>query len=461
MSVARFTLSLDEKQVFKPLVDYPRSEHWRLLTDGWQHVFGPAIFSPEYYASVGRGFKLIQKQFSHKTKITPEFIESINQTVWEAKESGFRAQRSGVIFKLAPLKEMESTGFSEAGLDEFVKEVKRAEKEARWYLMGITRADRLQLTDDEVWDAVEKLHSGKTFVDEYGQGLKDKLSSYLKMPYESRDGIYIYGNKMPREKILQFIQRDIDELYAKLKQSEQRSISDFFSLGNNRFFAEQKQQDAKIAAIVQFIQKLNQNHWFSDCNGRTCVLLLELLLIQHLGRMAIPITPGHLTGYSTLELVQEIKNGMAEIEKYKITQLLKYLNEIDKSFIVKNESKFKLDLAEKLSPVNYIAMAQINELFLQIKENKIKMPDQAKEIAFRVLKKLYLENLHDYAVVPRKTGVCWIEGGIPFEESFKKYLAYHEITQEKDMVDDVNMRMKLYFKKLEKGSAKNLSSGGS
>lgn len=460
MRVLSYTLVLDEKLVCQPLADFPRSEHWRLVTDGFQQPAGPANFTFKFYQGMQDGFKHIQQHIHSNTKITPEFIEQLNLVVQGQQPSNsqaFRAQKGNVTFQLAPMQEVEA-GYSRAGIDEFVKAVIEAEDDRRWCLLSLPR-----MLDSSfkfaISDAASAAEKGQSFSRKYRMELKEKLLKCLDA--RSQTELYLCGFMMERPKVIEALQKDLDKLYSDLDGIEQES-KQVQSYERDRLF--QINIDLrykKIAAIVQFIQKLNQNHWFADGNGRTCILLLDLLLLQQLGCMAIPMTPGHLTGYSTDELVKEIQNGIDEIEKYKITLAKDFLCKIkvedleDEKEAAKKLDKFACDLADKLSPVNYIAMAQINELFLQIKEGKIDVPAKVKGKILDVLKKLYLENLHDFATHPPK-GSSY---RIPNVTAFDTYLSFHEISREKDIAQEVNKKMEFYFKKTPHAQVRPLQSG--
>jgi hypothetical protein len=42
------------------LRDFPRSEIWRLQTDGWQHIHGPKNFRDAYYKAMNEAYEFIK-----------------------------------------------------------------------------------------------------------------------------------------------------------------------------------------------------------------------------------------------------------------------------------------------------------------------------------------------------------------------------------------------------------------
>lgn len=413
-----FELKLELKEN-NPLEDFPRSEHWRLMTDGWQQAHGGYVdFKPEYYMGVLSGFECMKPYLCEGKEIDAQLIEVLHDQIlqYELKEKedqalhvGFRAKRGMVKFGLGP-GPIGRMGVSADGLDELILAEELAATENRWRLIDIDRGTNSQAAFDMVKaDRKEEDRS------------KRKADLLATINNTNNKFLIIVGlAKLDIKQIRNFIQRDLAVLYSGLK------------------LLDESNRKKKIALIVQFIRTLNQNHWFLDGNGRTCIMLLQLLLMRHLKTMAIIPIPAHFTGYSTEGLVLDIENGIKEFNKYKITEA-KQLILAEKKF---DQSIFEKALPEKLANEPHIAMAQINELYMQIKENKIPIANSGqKQQVLDFLKKLYEIKLREFAEnAPPDPSQKLIE------KSYDKMLQLQEIS--KDIDQGIKAQMKvLYFKK--------------
>ncbi len=69
-------------------------------------------------------------------------------------------------------------------------------------------------------------------------------------------------------------------------------------------------QEGKLTIIIRFVKEVELIHAFNDFNGRTSLMLLQRLLIQNGFLPVMLFDPNYIDGYSSAELLQEIKQGM-------------------------------------------------------------------------------------------------------------------------------------------------------
>ncbi len=102
-----------------------------------------------------------------------------------------------------------------------------------------------------------------------------------------------------------------------------------------------KTEDAKLEAIVEFVQNLEQMHPLCDKNCRIfCVLLFNLLLLRNGFGFTINFNPNRFDGYSVKELVELTKLGL-ERTKFLLANL-KVKNTEDKAvYKVANAEEFE------------------------------------------------------------------------------------------------------------------------
>lgn len=391
----RLDMSIEMKND-NPLEDFPRSEYWRLVTDGWQQNKGINNFRDRYYRGMQEAFNYIKTTFLHdpQKKLTPRKLEIIHDLIYKFEKQserdsdyiGFR-DKIGGTFTVAPFDTKEELGLSKDGADEFLAAAAAAKngEEGRWNLEyedeNLPAQDASKISKKQLLDFLNPNH---------------------------RRNLIIHTTRITEEAIEDFLKKDLDAFYKAMDKLEESKNDKDTTI-------------KKIELIVNFIRKLNQNHWFCDGNGRTCFLVFQLFMIQHLKCVAILKTPAHFTAHSTKELVAEVLDGMNEVEKYKITKAKKILLNLVDFEAKEIESKLVANLANE----NHIAMAQINELFLQVKENKIAVKKELRVPILDLLKKIYLEKLSAFCKTPlekrtQKYKKC----------TFEKMLAYHEITKD-------------------------------
>jgi hypothetical protein len=100
---------------------------------------------------------------------------------------------------------------------------------------------------------------------------------------------------------------------------------------------------------------------------------MNMLLLQNKLSFCMVETPSHFTGFDVEKLVQEVKNGQQAFQEYKITKAKIALSNLSTADL-KDMTKIKNILETNISPKPMIALAQINELYIRIKENELKVP---------------------------------------------------------------------------------------
>lgn len=78
----------------------------------------------------------------------------------------------------------------------------------------------------------------------------------------------------------------------------------------NQNIKEATSEDAKLAVIVQFVQKVERIHPFPDVNGRVTTVLLQRLLIQNGFLPTMLYNPNYCDGYGQKTFSEEIEKGM-------------------------------------------------------------------------------------------------------------------------------------------------------
>lgn len=422
----RFELSLRRKGHNDPLADFPRSEHWRLVTDGCQHHLGITNFSPVFYQGMKAGYEVMVDFMNHKVSLSPELIQTIHMEAFgpviKPKKAGFKEGNS--YFQIAPLP-LQDSGISpnQAGLNDFVKAALSAWKQNRWALITVDKSYQ-EARDRAVGDkkaSVEAERKMTKFIFENlddillpddEEEMKKKITECLQE--QSQNVLCIFGDATTTTKAILTLKKDIETLELKLapKVKEVKKAK--------------KDEDEIIAAVVEFVQKCHQNHWFGDGNGRTFILiLLNAMLIKYLDFMSFIRFPSHFTGFAVDDLVRELRDGQAEFNKYKIKNAREFIEaHVKKQADIKDEkdgSSFYNQLLAKFSNENPIALAQINEVFLRIKENRIKV-DKDRDKILNALKDMYCNKLESFLNIECDPNIPGFS-----KEAVYKMLEYQEI----------------------------------
>lgn len=410
-----FEIAIERKAYADPLQDFPRSEHWRLVTDGWQQNWGITAFISQYYQGMKAGYDVMRNYLNHKSSLTVDLILELQKETFGPcadlpSKIGFR---QGWGYFLVTKSRGEENGISADGLDELVAEAKLAH-DNRWRLVGVDKLRQIQI------DIEKDKSKRKALLFELGKHLaqkaqeqklqtKDELNQFLT---SDKELLFLFAMKIPKDEARLLLEKDIQQL-----DKEMQGLS-----------SDAKGDDEKIAAIVRFLRKLNLNHFFGDGNGRTCMILLNCFLIKYFDCMAIIPTPAHLTAFSTKELVQEIKNGMAEFRKYSIKEPREFIeNFVQKQQDFPEDVKgFKNEFNAKFSKEHHIALAQINELFTRIQADKIKA-GKNKVNFLEILIDIYLDRLIKF-VEEEKDRKTHKKPKLN-EEAFLTMLQYQEISK--------------------------------
>lgn len=86
------------------LEDFPKSEIWRIQTDGWQATKGFNNFREKFYKGMDDGFNFLRKMGDQM--ITPELIEGIYKSAYghEDEYATDNSLRRGIIHRLEVLR---------------------------------------------------------------------------------------------------------------------------------------------------------------------------------------------------------------------------------------------------------------------------------------------------------------------------------------------------------------------
>ncbi|MDX1836775.1 hypothetical protein DIZ81_03725 [Legionella taurinensis] len=354
------------------LKDFPRSEIWRVQTDGWQAKKGPSNFRPQFYQGMKAGFDYLRKH--DREPVTPALIEGLYHSFYRYEDNyesddiireGYNTYMGEFEIFLPEPGLKEQAGVSEEGISELI-DMLRASALAKG-----TRSEPF------IEIKVERYNQYPIYLNALSDTFEDDLRNYLlaaslsKTAYtgnkprpseKSLVKVSIVSNKAERAEIIQLVQADIDHYYQELDEAKQIEGK------TERVLAE-------VNAINHFIRKLHQSHYFPDGNGRTFVLLLNnMLSLQNGHGMKIVEYPAHYAGFSTDELGEETLADLAHFNAYKVTHAKQFLSNLSADQITSTKETVKEDLLTNLNAEPLIAMAQLNELFMQIKENKLKVP---------------------------------------------------------------------------------------
>lgn len=437
---AFFAAPKDSKEI-DPLEDFPYSERWRLVTDAWQHIYGPKNFREEYY-------KGMFQAFDSMLTISPDKLTA--DTIINLWEAAFRFEKDYAEIKKVNTTSVRnkvfghfSIGFnqnnhvlavSQKGLEEFADELMANYLYWRLFVLpaGIDKNSR----DKLIKLCVEHPNESEYFNPKNFQNNKAKIIVFLqKIFFNPKSDVMLMAMACPPKFLVQ-------------------SMNSYLERFNKTMVAASNVNE-KIVAIAKLIQRLNLLHAFPDGNGRVIAFLLQnFLLRKHLQCMAFTFTPSHFSGFSSDEMVEEVQRGIAEFNKYKITRARIFL---ENNNLAGDEKNYPAKLAANLSKENIIAMAQINELYLRVKDGRIKPPGDAKDEILKILKDLYMANLADLAAHPPQNE----QEKIANPESLLGIIKNHAIINDfdKSQEDAINKQVKLYFAEPTPTSAPNKQKG--
>lgn len=384
----KLTSSSSNQTYDKIMEDFPRSEMWRLQTDGWQQAMGPSNFREAFYKGMDIGNNYIKEHC--KETVTVGTIENLYQSAYqfenEYQESavvrkGIRDGGGGFeIFTNMPGVDKDA-GVSEAGLAEFVDALIAAstdfssEQFPRWQVKvkfdnSAEPPKALVLKDNPSKSLNLTKFDTKEELTTY---LRTQLRNAALSKTQAKDSASYQGTKVrvdincpakySREEIKEFITQSLDDYYKAIQES--------------------KSEEDIVKNIIKLVRNLHQSHCFPDGNGRTFIFLLSnLLLMQNnLSRMIVN-TPAHFAGFSTNELYNEIITGQQQFKEYLVTAAKTELMQLDVTKIQKSPHLVDEIFDNKLSKNPMIALAQLNELFLMINNNEITVPAKNIEASF-------------------------------------------------------------------------------
>lgn len=358
------------------LQDFPRNEIWRLQTDGWQACRGPDNFRPSYYQGMEAGFNFLRR--FDDVHITPEFIEHIYFSAYQY-ESAFKNERicrqgyceSVNEFAIVlPLPGLEAiAGVSLAGIDELVTMIQssyesQGSREFPQNEIGIMKPGMFYSRVISFNDFTTP-NEFKNMLIKHLELASATLRLYagpINISDDEMTRVDLISNAATREEILTFVQNDIGQYYTELQRAQ--SIAD-----------PEHRKASEIMAINRFIRKLHQSHYFPDGNGRTFIFLLaNLLHLQNGHGLKITEYPAHYAGFSSYELLIETRTDLDNFNAFKITKAKEYFGNLSPETIIGDKEGTKRELTDRLNPNPLIALAQIDELFIQVLEKKIQVP---------------------------------------------------------------------------------------
>ncbi|MEO8402258.1 MAG: Fic family protein [Gammaproteobacteria bacterium] len=359
--------------------DFPRSERWRLCTDEWQQPFGPENFRKEYFIGINKGLELVETFLRTQQEMTSKELEKLHDSFYETEKTnrdqplGFRKGINGKFGVYLPALGTEYTaGISEKGYAAFIAGLKLANGRyasaadtGKYYFVIETRRRNFKyipFLNGIIKD--DYLFSKKIITDE------SELFNIFEKSGNSFYGISIHLTRSSDDVV-----KTVDDAFKK-----------FHTTITDAEAQEQKkepspaQRTAILRALAELIGTLHANHGFSDGNGRTHIfLLLNYYLLKFFNTRCIVQTPAHFLGYSVDEIVAEIEAGIKKFEDYKITKAKDYVFSLLKkdAWIEKTED-VKNELIKNFSKKPLVALAQINELYLQlIEQQKMKFVDES------------------------------------------------------------------------------------
>jgi prophage maintenance system killer protein len=358
------------------LQDFPRSEIWRVQTDGWQASLGPDNFRQAYYQGMDAGFNFLR--LCDGVRITPELIEKIyfSSYQYEPAFSDHKICRKGYCEELnefpivLPLPGLEPVaGISLAGIDEFIAMLKTTYdlQGSRLFpqnLIGVTKIGEIypKILNLKNYTSLENFKMEFIKQLELASASQKQYLGPIRVVDDKLTKVEIISNPASREEILGFVQNDIDKYYAELEHA--KSIAE-----------PEHRKTAEIMAINGFIRKLHQSHYFPDGNGRTFIFLLaNLLHLQNGHGLKITEYPAHFAGFSSQELLVETQANLEHFNAFKISAAKDYFGSLTSEAIIGDKQGTKAELLNQLNPNPLIALAQLDELFNQVVEKRVQVP---------------------------------------------------------------------------------------
>lgn len=353
------------KQFSTLLKDFPASDSWRLVIDGYrQNTEGPLAFEYNteeigYLEGVLNALDLATNTISTKKNLTAHVICDIHDitmaslklnpnllsgnTEEEISYQQEKYQRS--ILVKQGLRNNIDVNF---GLTKF--DPRFSADKYNYSAQGIKNIYDRVLTDEKTTLGKPRLQ----LLDFNNQPLKNFD------PHEEDAENILY-------KLIQATPYHIrlgEETKEELLKDMDSKLSDFY-----HDMSSINDDNEKINRIAALIHELELCHYFADANCRTVLVVLNTLLMQQGLTPVILQNPNHADAYSVHEFSEKIREGMREYKKYLITDLKQYIDHhaVD---MLNNPEKFKTDLVKRLASDCYTALAQINSLIKYVQEKQ-------------------------------------------------------------------------------------------
>lgn len=430
-----------KQQYTQHFEDFPQTELWRVWCDGWQQPKGKHDFSKEYYLGMEESWELLMTILS--TPLTAKHIEDLHRLAGKYIDkipNGFRKGGDISTFKLTLQTEeyQNNAAISPAGLDEFMEAALNALSDEE------TRFGNKKLKDWglEVIVFDDPPHKELLYCDQLSkEELKQKLHVELQASTKTCMKIQAEKNReINSGHMLQLVTKSKKNIPVEVDHK----LAEVYKKLN-----EAKNPDAKLEIIAALLKDFDRQHYFGDGNGRvfTFVMTNILLMQQKTGNEydfcpMICHTPAHFPGFALVELVQELKDGMTLFKEYYVTNAKNYIHaQSSKPFLIKSEAEITDELNGRLSETPHIAIAQINDLYIKLKDNTIGFSDKrsfrpteeyckAQKQLFDVLSNLYCVKLQEVANDPSAFAND--------EKAFLENIENHQIIKLAGLSEDVD-----------------------
>lgn len=354
------------------LADFPGTELWRLLCDGWQHRFGKNVFSEAYFKGMETAFKEMLSYIKKDINLDFLLLEKLHE----------------IAFEHMPQDEKEQEMLEFGELKTSITEKFKKNNPEVISIFSIGWNDRLtafhSVSDQGIkelaeifWDAYCEKPEAPAFIfldfikQGDGVGVVKASSIYNELKSETDKKNFIYNVSC----ILK-LKKDI-QLCSPLNYENKKSYINGLLSAFNNVKNEEGQEDI-LKRIFTLVRKIHYIHPFQDGNGRiNFFILLNYLLLKNNLSPFINMTPFHISGYSLDEIIKEYEQGVEMFKQFSLSDVKFFL---DSNYLVKEDV---LKLNEKLSKNAEAAICQINALYINLGN------DDTAEIKKGILKKFY------------------------------------------------------------------------
>jgi hypothetical protein len=338
-----------KREVFSnQLKDFPQSELWRLFIDGHRQNEGPLTFDVKEKGYLKGCLNAFGDMMSHiHDPVTTNLILKLHNTALKAVDDNARFDAiNGIDYKGSDFnfRDGPPTSFGIVLNNTVDNQFNESQ------LQNLQKKANLSIDGLHELLAIMKSHEGKFIELERSNRPID-----VSMPFDKLVNIIHSGN------CAIFLKKDT---FEHIQDRINSSIGSYYHAIKSA-----RSDDGKLSAIITFVKELELNHYFSDANCRTTVcLLMNKLLMENGFSPAIHENPNRVDGYSTKELMLEVKNGMEKFKEFTLSNHVKIdLKKIKiDNTSTKDEIKYQISDLFKNDPL--CALAQVNHLHINIPE---------------------------------------------------------------------------------------------